>query len=241
MGKEDESVRRGKESLFVAVALVTVTLGASASKATPAPKEIEFKVTLKAELSQRRTLTTTHTALEGCQETTTVGDALAISLRTAKPSTVVVRRGTGGRVIFAAPNIRPVTATGGGTGDTQTPSCSQPGLIVIGDCVHLIVSVQRGTTSFARVAPGELVFDQVHPTFPNKGPCGFALPKTVPPLGLPLAKGYLSEKQLLNPKVRVVVARGVYNARLTIALENGSAELVRRVHWRMTFRRVHGR
>jgi hypothetical protein len=82
------------------------------------------------------------------------------------------------------------------------------------------------------------VFDQLRPALFNKPPCAFVLPTKIRSLGLPPAKGYFSEKQLLNPKVKVVIAEGRYNVQRPVALENGTGELVQRVHWRMTFKRI---
>jgi hypothetical protein len=222
---------------LLGLAFLAVVLAAQAATAAPAP--IEFAVTLRATLSEQRTFTTTRTVRPGCEETTTGESALRIGLRSTKASSVLVRRGSNGALVFVKGTLRDLVATvRNGPASAQTPSCSDPGMVAVDDCSTPLVRRPGVSTRLDAVGPGSLVIYGTRPALPSKAGCSPAVPRSVEPLDLSLVEGRIAQRKLFDPTAKIVAAVGDYVARSTVPLANGRVALVQRVHWQLTFSRV---
>jgi hypothetical protein len=212
---------------IVALAFATAALAeADARRAT-------FRVTLSAKVTKTWDYVATREE-PGCTSRTRVRGSRTVTLRSVRP-TVVVVTSSSGRLRFRPALVRFVTAVTRQDGSVSTSGCGSP---TQRDCTRVQRSFTNQSFGFFRSRPGELIF---RPTR------DYAIASTCPPEdravrterpGIQFAEGRLVERDLFNRRVRSLSANGGYDEQTEI--EGGpDGRVLVRADWHLRFTRVY--
>jgi hypothetical protein len=222
---------------FTCSAVVLSLLGALTSPArdTAAARRAVLKVTLGATVTKRWN-TVTHTTLNGCDVSIRSIGMRKATLRSKRPTKVVVTSGAG-RVSYAPAAARLVTVEVTGSGEQTTtydPPCQQPVEHVA--CARAHRHVSGAVFRFFRSKRNEISFRHARlPAVSGSCPSQSAILRTIVP-GLHQAEGEISERELTNPRVARQTA--IASADVETDLDGDEeGRVTERVRWTLAFTR----
>lgn len=209
---------------------------AATAAAASQPKRALFRVTVKATVTKSWN-TVTQTTLDGCPAARRSVGRRTITLRSARPTPVVVTSGTN-RVFYSPPGVRFVTVrvahTGSRTTQILAPCASRT---IRSVCAPLRRSVSDWKTGFFRSGRNEVSFRPKRlPSITSACPGESVDVREIEP-GLEEAEGEVSERAFFNPRIGGQAAHG--SVEVTTDLEGAEEEgrVVERVNWALTFTR----
>ncbi len=239
-------MRRATLVALVAAAAATFPASTAGSKS---PAALRFRATLAASVAASLHYTATEIRPDGCRYETTATGAARISVVSAHPSVVALRRRTvRGRAVWRLEGVlRPLTvrlAFGGGRGERRASGCgSEDGTVVGLICDAAVLGRARGLASRIDASPFSVSLGAIAHRF-----FGTAVP-ACDPTGKPRASEEIGNieaavgaiqhaRRLLDPRVPRVVARATLNVEVPLDGEGIEGAVVRRVSWTLTLVRV---
>jgi hypothetical protein len=222
---------------FTCSAAVLSLLGAVAAPArdTASAQRAVLKVTLGATVTKRWN-TVTHTTLNGCDVSISSIGVRKATLRSKRPTRVVITS-RGGGVSYAPAAARLVTVEVTGSGEQTTtyePPCQQPAEHV--SCARAHRHVSGAVFRFFRSKRNELSFRHARlPAVSASCPSQSAILRTIVP-GLHQAEGEISERALTNPRVARQTAIASADVETDLD-EDEEGRVTERVRWTLTFSR----
>lgn len=211
----------------VALVFATAAFGqADAQRAT-------FSVTLSAKVTKTWDYVAEREE-PGCTTRTRVRGSRTVTLRSVRPTVVIVTLSSG-RLRFRPALVRSVTALTRQDGSVSTSGCGSP---TRRDCTRAQRSFRKQSFGFFRSRPGELVFRPTRDyTISSTCPPEDRVVRTERP-GIQFAEGRLVERDLFNRRIRSLTANGGYDEETDI--QGGpDGRVLARVDWHLTFTRVY--
>jgi hypothetical protein len=199
------------------------------------PKRVAFRVTLDATVTKDWN-SVTESNENGCPTSRRSVGRRTVTLRSAKPTTVLVTLGNG-RVLYSPSVVRYVRAelsqSGSRTTTVQAPCQTR---MTHSRCAHAQRALSGARFGFFRSARDELSFHPARlPEFPMACPPESSGVRAIRP-GLQEAQGELSEAALMDPRIPAQTAVG--SAEVTTDLEGQeTGRVVEHVRWGLTFTR----
>ena len=206
---------------------------ATAAIAQTEAQRATFRVTLSAKVTKTWDYVAEREEA-GCTRRTRVRGSRTVTLRSVRP-TVVVVTSSSGRLRFSPALVRSVTALTRQGGSVSTSGCGNPNQR---GCARTQRSFTNQSFGFFRSRPGELIFRPTRDyTIASTCPPEDRAVRTERP-GIHLAEGRLVERDLFNRRVRSLTANGGYDEETTI--EGGpDGRVLARADWHVFFTRVY--
>jgi hypothetical protein len=218
----------------MAVACLLAGLSSTAAGAVR-PSPVSFSVTLKATVTKDWN-TVSDATEDGCDVTRRSIGRRSVTLRSSRPSTVVVSFGSRG-VSFSPAAVRFVGVRVEQSGETRTTTKSPcPVKTRRARCPRVRRTLGGGTFRFFRSGRNEIAFHPANlPDARSSCPRESVAVRSIRH-GLQDARGEVSEASLANARIPSQTAFA--SAELTTDLEGAaSGQVVERVRWELTFTR----
>jgi hypothetical protein len=215
----------------VAACIFSLAFATAAFAKTDAQRAT-FRVTLSAKVTKTWDYMAEREE-PGCTSRTRVRGSRTVTLRSVRPTVVVVTLSSG-RLRFSPALVRSVTALTRQSGSVSTSGC---GISEQRLCGRQQRPHRNQTFRFFRSGPGELIFRPTRDyTIASTCPPEDRAVRTERP-GIHLAEGRLVERDLFNRRVRSLTANGGYDEETQI--EGGpDGRVLARADWRLTFTRI---